>query len=117
LPALIFLKSFHYYHLFKVPLRSGYISDNNIPSIKTSEWTTINLTVIDGYGIKWSFLLEKMPIYARYIWPIIHPSWRDLLGYSALRFEPEIIDGDPRGWYTKITPSSIANADNGKLIP
>jgi hypothetical protein len=92
----------------------GTISDNSIPSIKTSEWTTINLTVLDGYGIRWGYISGKLPILTRYIWPIIHPSWRNLLGYSALRFEPEIIDGDPRGWYTKITPSFIATADNGK---
>jgi hypothetical protein len=94
----------------------GTISDNSIPSIKTSEWTTINLTVIDGYGIRWGMLMNNsyLSILARYIWPIIHPSWRNLLGYSALRFEPEIIKGDPRGWYTKITPSFISSADNGK---
>jgi len=97
----------------------GTISDTKIPSIKTSEWTTINLSVIDGYGIRWGMLMADptLSILARYIWPIIHPSWRNLLGYSALRFEPEIIEGDPRGWYTKISPSAIAEADNGKIYP
>jgi hypothetical protein len=94
----------------------GTLSDSSIPPIKTSEWTTINLTVKDGYGIRWGMLMNNsyLSILARYIWPIIHPSWKNLLGYSALRFEPEIIEGDPRGWYTKITPSAIPNADNGK---
>jgi hypothetical protein len=93
----------------------GTLSDPKIPSIKTAEWTTINLTIIDGYGIPWETLLTKYPILARYIWPVIMPSWKNFLGYSALRFEPEIVEGDPRGWYTKITPSAIATADQGKI--
>ena len=94
---------------------SGMITDNKIPSIKTAEWTTINLTVIDGYGINWTRISTgKYALVARYLWPIIHPSWKNLLGFSALRFEPEIIDGNPRGWSTKITPSAIATADQGK---
>jgi uncharacterized membrane protein len=93
----------------------GTLTDPKIPSIKTAEWTTINLTILDGYGIPWANISKNMPILSKYIWPIIFPSWKNLLGYSALRFEPEIIDGDPRGWYTKITPSAIATADQGKI--
>ena len=93
----------------------GTLSDPKIPSIKTAEWTTINLTILDGYGIPWETLSTKFPILSRYIWPVVMPSWKDFLGYSALRFEPEIVEGDPRGWYTKITPSAIATADQGKI--
>jgi len=60
-------------------------------------------------------LKSTRPIAVVYIWPITHPSWKDFLGYSSLRFEPEIVDGDPRGWYTKVTPSAISNADQGKI--
>jgi len=93
----------------------GTLTDLKIPSIKTAEWTTINLTILDGYGIPWETLSTKFPILSRYIWPVFMPSWKDFLGYSALRFEPEIVEGDPRGWYTKITPSAIATADQGKI--
>ena len=98
---------------------SSYITDNIIPSIKTAEWTTINLTVVDGFGINWEKISNDplMGPLSKYWWPIRHPNWKNLLGYSALRFEPEIIDGDPRGWYTKITPSAIATADQGKIYP
>jgi hypothetical protein len=50
---------------------------------------------------------------ANYWWPIIHPNWRPFLGYSSLRFEPEIVEGDPRGWFMKVTPSGIPTADQG----
>ena len=95
------------------------ISDNIIPPIKTAEWTTINLSVIDGYGINWTYISspDGFPLLSKYIWPITHPKWKNLLGYSSLRFEPEIIDGDPRGWSTKITPSAIPTADQGKIYP
>jgi len=89
-------------------------ADHKIPSIKTSEWTTINLTVLDGYGLNWTRLQQIFPFQTKYLWPIIHPSWKAFLGYSSLRFEPEIISGNPRGWYTKITPNTIANADQGR---
>jgi hypothetical protein len=88
--------------------------DNIIPPIGISEWTTINLNVLDAYGIPWAYLLSELPILAKYIWPIIHPSWKPLLGYSSLRFEPEIIEGDSRGWYTRVTPSAIPSADQGR---
>lgn len=90
------------------------LTNYQIPSIKTSDWTKIFIRIEDGFGINWTYLSTEMPILSRYIWPIIHPSWRSFLGYSSLRLEPEVIEGDPRGWYTKITPSAIATADQGK---
>lgn len=91
------------------------VPGNIIPPIGVSEWTTINLTVLDAYGIPWEQLSTgKFGFMAKYIWPIIHPSWKPFLGYSSLRFEPEIIDGDSRGWYTRVTPSAIPNADQNK---
>lgn len=90
------------------------LKDNKILSIKTSEWTSIDIKVIDGYGLNWTALNARLPFLSTYIWPIIHPTWKRFLGYSSLRFEPEIVEGDPRGWYTKITPSAIATADQGK---
>ncbi len=90
------------------------LTDYKIPSIKTSEWTKINIKVVDGYGLNWTRLSSNMYFLATYVWPIIHPTWKRFLGYSSLRFEPEVVDGDPRGWYTKITPSAIQTADQGK---
>jgi len=92
--------------------------DNIVPPIGITEWTTINLTVLDAYGIPWEQLSTgRYAFLAKYIWPIIHPSWKPFLGYSSLRFEPEIVEGDSRGWYTRITPSAIPNADQNKIYP
>ncbi len=87
--------------------------DNTVPPIKL-EWTTIDLDVIDAYGINWSDLSTRLKFRANFWWPIIHPNWRPFLGYSSLRFEPEIIEGDPRGWFMKVTPNGIPSADQGR---
>ncbi len=88
--------------------------DNRIPSIKVGNWTTINITVQDEFGINWTKL--KGPV-SEIIWPIIHPSWRPYLGYTSLRFEPEVIQGNPRGWYAEVTPTAVTQADQGRIYP
>ena len=85
-----------------------------IPSIGISNWTVINVTVYDGFGINWTYLKDVFYFRAVYIWPIIHPNWRPFLGYTSIRFDPEIIHGDPRGWYVKVSPSAIAEANQGR---
>ena len=90
------------------------VPDNKIPSIKTADWTTINITIQDVFGIRWGSLSQNLPIRAKYIWPVIHPNWRPFLGYTSLELKPEIIEGDPRGWFVEVTPTSITQADNGK---
>jgi len=89
-------------------------TDNKIPPIKVSEWTSINITVKDAFGINWADLSSRLPIRANYIWKIIHPDWRPFLGFTSLRFEPEIIEGNPKGWELKPLPT-ISNADQGKI--
>ena len=94
----------------------AFINDPSIelPSIEVSEWTTINITVIDAFGINWSKLHEEFKFLTTYVWPIIRPDWKRFLGYSSLRFEPEIFEGNPKGWYTKITNNSIIEAGPGR---
>lgn len=87
---------------------------NEIPAVKVTEYTSINISVRDAFGIPWEQLSSNMPIMARYVWPIIHPNWKPFLGYSSLAFETEIIQGDGRGWFHKVEPSAIANADQGR---
>lgn len=89
--------------------------NNEIPAIKVTEYTTINVTVRDAFGIPWEQLSTNMPILAKYIWPILHPSWKPFLGFSSLRFETEIVNGDERGWFHYVEPSAIANADQGRI--
>ncbi|MBS3778428.1 MAG: hypothetical protein KGY50_03950, partial [Candidatus Thermoplasmatota archaeon] len=87
---------------------------NKVPAIRVTDYTAINISVRDAFGIPWEQLSTNMPILARYIWPIIHPSWKPFLGFSSLAFETEIIQGDGRGWFHKVEPSAIANADQGR---
>lgn len=95
----------------------AYINEptNRIPPVKVSEETTINVTVVDAFGIPWGKLSTNMPILAKYVWPIIHPNWKPFLGFTSLNFETEIVKGDGRGWFTRVEPSSIANADQGRF--
>lgn len=89
-------------------------SNNKVPSIQTGNWTVINLTVHDVFGINWTRLSARLPFLSQYIWPIIHRSWKPFLGFTSLRFEPQVVEGDPRGWYTKIDPTAISEADQGR---
>jgi hypothetical protein len=88
--------------------------DNRIPPIGISNWTVIDITVLDAYGINWTLLSTEFPFLSQYVWPIIHPNWQPFLGFSSLRFETEIVEGNPKGWYAKVTPSAIPTADQGK---
>lgn len=96
----------------------AYINDADveIPSIEISNWTKINITVVDAYGINWSKLQATpyLKFLTTYVWPIIHQKWKPLLGYSSLRFKSEIIEGNPKGWYTKISPTTISKAEPKK---
>ncbi|MEM0493036.1 MAG: hypothetical protein QXS02_03660 [Candidatus Thermoplasmatota archaeon] len=91
--------------------------DGDIPSIKTA-WTPINITVVDAFGIDWDRLSSTLPEWwMRFIWPL-NPQFpqpiQRLLGYTGLRFIPEIIEGDARGWYVKVTPTSISQSNPGR---
>jgi len=89
------------------------VSDYKIPSIRVSEWTSINITVTDAFGIDWEQLSSVFPIRSRYLWPILHPSWKPFLGYTSLSFVPEIVEGDPNGWRMKVSPNGIFQANSG----
>ena len=89
---------------------------NIVPAIQVSNFTSIDITVVDAFGIPWEQLSTgRYRFMAKYVWPIIHPNWKPFLGFTALQFEPEVVEGDGRGWFTKVTPSAIANADQGKI--
>jgi len=89
-------------------------TDNKIPSIKVSEWTSIDIEVKDAFGIAWGDLSSRLPFRANFVWKVIHPSWRPFLGYTSLRFEPEIVEGNPHGWEFKPLPT-ISEADQGRI--
>jgi hypothetical protein len=90
---------------------------DTIPSIQVSNWTSINMTIIDASGINWTKFQEQFLFFAKVIWPISHPSWRPYLGYTSLRFEPEIISGNTEGWHLDITPSSVSETTTGYHHP
>lgn len=90
------------------------VEDGRIPAIKVGDWTVINVTVKDVFGINWTRLNNRFPIRSVYIWPLIHPSWKPFLGYTSLQFETEVIEGNPRGWIHKVTPNGISNANQGR---
>ncbi|MEA3457215.1 MAG: hypothetical protein U9R21_00880 [Candidatus Thermoplasmatota archaeon] len=83
----------------------------DIPSIKVTEWTSIDVTLTDTCGIPWERFKDMFM--AKYLWPVFHPSWRPYLGYTSLQLKPEIIEGDPNGWYLRATPSLISSTTTG----
>ncbi len=108
---------------------NAYIK-GDIPSIKVTEWTPINITLNDAFGIDWEFLsqnLLRVPsaifgdqvniIYMNVVWSIspLMPSYvQNFLGYTKIELEPEIIEGNPKGWYLKVTPNYIPEANPGR---
>jgi len=86
--------------------------DGSIPTIRVSNWTNITLIVVDRAGINWSKIqtLRSLPF-----WPFLHPfkyfpqHWRRFLGYTSLKLEPTVAEGDSKGWHLKFNRSTITN--------
>ncbi len=92
------------------------LADGYIPSIK-KEWTTINLTVEDVFGLNWDYLQDAFPLwYMKIVWPYMFgiKEIDRFLGYTSLSFFPTVKSSDPDGWSAKITPASIGSTTQGR---
>ena len=91
--------------------------DGEIPSIKLTQWTPVNLTVRDEFFLNWSKLSKIRPEwYLKLFWPLnpfLPQPIQRFLGYTSLRFEAEIIEGDSRGWHVKVNPTTIIKTTTG----
>ncbi len=93
-----------------------------IPQITPNVKNTIPLVYDDNFGMNWTQLqniygsegIGKLLSFftTRVLWPIIHPTWRPLLGYTRVVFDAEII-GNPSGWSASITPTTVAKSTDG----
>jgi|GEM_PF-2282591 len=93
-----------------------------IPQITPNVKNTIPLVYDDNFGMNWTQLqniygsegIGKLLSFftTRILWPIIHPTWRPLLGYTRVVFDAEII-GNPSGWSASITPTTVAKSTDG----
>ena len=106
---------------------NAYIKQSGrLPSIKVANWTSINVAIEDTFAMNWSsfqinFFNESKPIqkyFNIFVWNIMFRK-RDapvqsFLGYTSLRFKPMIISENPKGWYVRVTPSTIVNTTTGK---
>lgn len=91
--------------------------DGEIPSILVTKWTPIKLVINDAFGIDWDRLSNLLPEwYMRLIWPL-NPMFpqpvQRFLGYTSLRFEPEIVEGNPNGWFVRVNPSAVQQTNPG----
>lgn len=92
------------------------LADDYIPSIK-KEWTTINLTVQDVFGLNWDYLQDAFPLwYMKIVWPYMFgiKEIDRFLGYTSLSFFPTVESSDPDGWSAKVTPASIGSTTQGR---
>jgi uncharacterized membrane protein len=95
---------------------SATIIDPSIPGIHR-DWTSINLTIFDNFGLPWNLVLEgrynrtflgSKFLYSNfwtqtwwvYFWKIP----KGMLGYTSLGFQP---DSPPTGWSVKVWPATI----------
>jgi hypothetical protein len=94
----------------------------DIPSVAISDWTEIEIEIKDAFGIDWGKF--SLPVseggipwwIMEIIWPL-NPSFpqpvKRFLGPTSFKLEPEIVQGDSDGWYTKVSPSSIDGSVTG----
>jgi uncharacterized membrane protein len=87
-----------------------------IPLIEPNKKITINLSYSDNFGFNWTKNKDKPSLYwqfmLRIVWPLLHPTWRPLFGYCSITFDSEIV-GNPTGWSSGISPTSIGQSTDG----
>jgi hypothetical protein len=96
-----------------------------LPSIKLNKWVPIKIIIKDSFGMNWTDFQERffnfnLPVkywFFSKLWDILFSKGgrpvKSFLGYTSLRFTPEIISSNPEGWYARITPNSIGNTTTG----
>jgi len=89
----------------------------DIPSIKVSDWTQIELEVTDAFGIDYRQLSEQVPRFImEFLWPL-NPSFpqpvKRYLGPMSIRLIPEITQGNENGWQLRMKTSIINNTLSG----
>lgn len=91
--------------------------DGEIPSIKLTKWTPINITILDDFFLNWDELRKIRPEwYLKLFWPLnpfLPQPIQRFLGYTSLKLETEIIDGNSRGWHVKVEPTTIVKTTTG----
>jgi hypothetical protein len=97
------------------------VNDDKISNIKIGNWTAINLTMYDTYGLDWDKLQElPWPMnqiwWQKTVWRIQFgiPDIEKYLGFTSVLFEPEIISDHPEGWSVKMVPPSIGETTVGR---
>lgn len=101
------------------------IDDVIIPGIQKN-WTAINLTVIDNYGLNWTAIkaLQKDPKHPLYKilfsdfwtqtwWVYVYKIPKGILGYTSILLKPEY----PEGWAVKVNPSAFNTTTAGMRHP
>jgi len=93
-----------------------------IPLVQPNKQATINLSYLDSFGMNWTKLQNFLGdtgfrkiasfILTRIIWPIIHPAWKPLLGYTSVILKAEVL-GNPNGWVASISPNTIGQSTDG----
>ena len=87
--------------------------DGDIPTVQTSNWTGINLVIVDRTGINWERFQERFSWQVKWLWPVTHPEWRRFLGYTTLKVEPSVGEGNPQGWHLKFNRSTLPDTTTG----
>jgi len=93
------------------------IADDKIPAIQ-KEWTAINLTVEDVFGLNWTYLEANFNIWVMKLWwPIMFslPEIDRFLGYTSIALRPTVVCSDPDSWSAKIIPSTIEGTTQGQF--
>jgi hypothetical protein len=106
---------------------NAYIQQSGgLPSIKLSNWTSINVSIDDTFSMNWTYFQEEFFNDNEPIKKAINKWWwnkifknldapvQSFLGYTSLKFKPIILSENPKGWHVRIIPSTIVNTTTGK---
>jgi len=101
---------------------NAIVTDDVIPPVKINEWTSINISIEDVFGIDWDRLRSVIPEwYMRLVWhfnPLFPQPIERFLGHTGIRVDPpEIIRGDAKGWFFEIYPTAIHATNPGNIHP
>jgi hypothetical protein len=107
---------------------NAYIEQSGeLPSIKVNQWSTINITILDTFGMNWSRFQDRFFNWSKPLnvwfntltWNILFGKKLDrplesFLGFTTLRFTYDVLSKESNGWKVKITPNTIGNTTTGK---
>ena len=94
---------------------NAYVN-GDLPTVKVNEWTRINLTLENRFGIDWKTLRDLPKVITELIWPL-NPAFpqpvKRFMGPMSLQLSASVDSPNNQGWHFKFKPSIINRSLTG----